>query len=88
MGEIDFVIADSNSVVPIEVKSGKDYERHNALTNVMNCAEYDITKAYVLYFGNIQQKGNVIYVPVYMTMCIQRNNDMPAVYNIDLSELQ
>ena len=32
-GELDFVIAQNGKVIPIEVKSGKDYERHSALTN-------------------------------------------------------
>ena len=31
-GELDFVIAQNGKVIPIEVKSGKDYERHNALS--------------------------------------------------------
>ena len=44
MGELDFVIDGQTSVIPIEVKSGKDYERHNALRNVLECKEYDIGK--------------------------------------------
>lgn len=33
-GELDFVIEQNGEVLPLEVKSGKDYERHKALTNV------------------------------------------------------
>lgn len=32
-GEVDFVISHNGSVIPIEVKPGKDYERHSVLTN-------------------------------------------------------
>ena len=34
-GELDFVVEHSGRVLPIEVKSGKDYEKHSALDNVM-----------------------------------------------------
>ncbi len=88
MGELDFVISDADGVVPVEVKSGKDYERHNALDNVLECAEYDIRKAYVLCSGNMTSKGRVIYAPVYMTMCIRKQEDGVGVYKIDLSGLQ
>ena len=43
-GEIDFVIELDGKVLPIEVKSGKDYESHRALSNIMNCNEYDIPR--------------------------------------------
>lgn len=56
MGELDFVIAENDAVIPIEVKSGKDYERHNALKNVLECKEYGIEKAYVLCVGNLEKK--------------------------------
>lgn len=87
MGELDFVIGDSNGVIPIEVKSGKDYERHNALTNVLNCREYDIDKAYVLCNCNMERKGKIIYAPIYMTMFIRRNAEKIGVYKVDLTGL-
>ena len=46
-GELDFVVECGSHVLPIEVKSGKDYERHNALTNVMGNEVYDVPQAYV-----------------------------------------
>ena len=88
MGEIDFVIADDGSVLPIEVKSGKDYERHNALRNVLECEEYGIDKAYVLCMGNIEKKEKVIYVPIYMTMFLSATRKDSDMFTIDLSALQ
>lgn len=87
MGELDFVIADYNGVIPIEVKSGKDYDRHNALSNVMECTAFGIKKAYVLCNGNVDKKGNIIYLPVYMTMFIKRTTESAGIYNIDLTGL-
>lgn len=88
MGELDFVIADHDSVVPIEVKSGKDYERHNALQNVLKCKDYEIKKAYVLSCGNIEKKDRIIYLPIYMTMLITPSQSRTNLYSVDISALQ
>lgn len=88
MGELDFVISDSSNPLPIEVKSGKDYSRHNALNNVMECREYDIPIAYVLCNGNMERKGKIVYAPVYMTMFIKPREITPGKYQIDISGLQ
>ncbi len=88
MGEFDFVISDASFPLPIEVKSGKDYERHNALNNVLTCKEYDIPKAYVLCHGNINVQGKVIYAPIYMLMFIRPQEIKNGIYKIDLSALQ
>ena len=49
-GELDFVVEFAGNMLPIEVKSGKDYERHNALSNVMENEDYAVPMAYVLLF--------------------------------------
>lgn len=70
LGELDFVISQNGEVIPIEVKSGKDYERHNALNNVLEVKNYAIDKAFVLCNGNVEVKGKRIYLPIYMLMFI------------------
>ena len=87
-GELDFVIELNGRVVPIEVKSGKDYEVHRALSNIMDCGEYDLPEAIILTNDNLQVVNKFIYAPIYMTMFIERNNDAPAFYKVDLSGLQ
>lgn len=70
-GEVDFLIDDydSLSVVPIEVKSGKDYTVHSALNNFVNNNDYHIQKGYVVSNERtIRQKGKIIYLPIYYTM--------------------
>ena len=47
LGELDFIIEENMHVVPIEVKSGKDYTVHSALDKVVKNAEYEVEKAYV-----------------------------------------
>ncbi|MBR6080462.1 MAG: ATP-binding protein [Treponema sp.] len=83
-GELDFVIKLDDEIVPIEVKSGKDYERHNALKNVLANPDYDIKKAYVLCNENLKVSGKITYLPIYMTMFIQNSVLPDFVYKIDL----
>lgn len=73
-GEVDYLIDDFErlSVVPIEVKSGKDYTIHSALSGFVNNEEYHIQKAYVLSNDRIVKcKGKITYMPIYFIMFIQ-----------------
>ena len=88
LGELDFVIEYRGEVLPIEVKSGKDYERHNALSNVTSSAEYDIREALVLCNGNVKVDGNVIYMPIYMLMFLKKDAVVDMKYRLDLSDLR
>ncbi len=80
-GELDFVIEHTGKVLPIEVKSGKDYAKHSALDNVMSAPEYGIDEAYVFTNENIKIKGKVTYLPIYMVMFLK---DEPIEF-IDIS---
>lgn len=86
-GELDFVIELDGKVLPIEVKSGKDYETHRALTNIMDCNEYAIPEAVVFGNDNLKMTGRVVYAPVYMAMFLEKNNAAPLYYKVDLSGL-
>lgn len=86
-GELDFVIEKDCKVVPIEVKSGKDYQRHNALSNVMANGDYGIPQALVLSNENVRQDGSVLYLPVYMVAFLEKQAPIDVVYRVDLSGL-
>ena len=87
-GELDFVVEYQGEVLPIEVKSGKAYERHRALSNIMDNEEYAIPEAIVFCQENIQVKNRLVYLPIYMLMFLQheRNNDL--TYQFDLAGLK
>ena len=88
-GEVDFLLETDRGVIPVEVKSGKDFERHNALNMLMSDPGYGISKAYVLCNDNIHTDGAVEYLPVYMTMFIKKGqNPGSLIYKVDLSGLQ
>ncbi len=73
-GEVDFLIDDyeSLSTVPIEVKSGKDYTVHSALTTFVQNEDYHIRKAVVLSNAReITTNGKITYLPIYDIMFFQ-----------------
>ena len=86
-GELDFVVELDSKVLPIEVKSGKDYETHRALSNIMDCGEYDLPKAIVFNNDNLQVVGKIVYAPIYMVMFLEKNNIAPSYYKVDLTGL-
>lgn len=87
MGEVDFVVELSGEVLPVEVKSGKDYIRHRALNNILDCREYDIPQAVVLCNGNYSVNDKVAYAPIYMVMFIRKEEALDVKFSLDLSGL-
>lgn len=87
-GELDFVIEVGGKVLPIEVKSGKDYDVHRALSNILDCGEYDLPEAVVFNNDNLKMEGKVTYAPIYMAMFLEKSNRAPTYYKVDLSMLQ
>lgn len=87
-GEVDFIIEKDGQVIPIEVKSGKDYKRHNALTNVMKNEDYQISKAYVFCNENLRKSEGVLYLPIYMVAFLEKKHLEEMNYSIDLSALR
>ena len=84
-GELDFVIKQDDKVIPLEIKSGKDYERHNALSNILRNEDYQIERAYVLCNSNIRTKEKITYLPIYMLMFIKNTELSSYIYKVDLS---
>ncbi len=75
-GEVDYLIDDYSdlSVVPIEVKSGKDYTVHSALNTFVRQEDYHIKKAFVVSNERtVKQKGKIIYIPIYYMMFFHAN---------------
>ena len=88
IGELDFVIEMSGKVVPIEVKSGKNYKSHKALDNFMKISEYHIEKAYVFSVGNVDKMENIIYLPIYMSYLLKEKTlDDAMIVEVDISGL-
>lgn len=89
MGELDFLIEYKEKVLPLEVKSGKGYTRHAALSNVLAAENYDIPQGIVLSNENVSTADKITYYPVYMIMFLEKEaakDDM--IYTPDFSILQ
>jgi predicted AAA+ superfamily ATPase len=71
IGELDFVIEDKEEVLPIEVKSGKNYKIHSALSNVLTDDNLGINEGLVFAETNVQKIDKVTYLPLYMVMAIE-----------------
>ena len=70
-GEVDFLFDDydSLSAVPIEVKSGKNYSVHSALSTFVKNDDYNVKKAYVLSNKRVvKQNEKKTYLPIYYVM--------------------
>ena len=77
-GEVDFLVTQNDGrVLPVEVKSGKDYKLHTSLNTLLGSAEYGIPEAVVLSLANVSQscrQGKPLwYLPLYMSFCIAQN---------------
>ena len=84
VGEIDFLIENKGVVIPLEIKSGKNYKRHNALDNLL-VDNVDIPKAYIFSNNNIEVDGNKVYLPIYMIMFFEKDQIKDMKYKVDLS---
>lgn len=87
-GELDFIIERNGKALPIEIKSGKDYYRHNAMDNILNLPDYDIEEGYVFCNGNVEISDKVSYFPIYMIMFLQKK-ELPneIMFDSDFSDL-
>ena len=72
-GEVDFIIEYEGKVLPIEIKSGKDYERHRAITNILEIKNYNIDYGIVFYNGNYIKKDKIDYFPIYLLEFLRNN---------------
>ena len=67
-GEVDFLVNDRQlqTVLPIEVKSGKDYKIHSAIDTFVDTPDYGIKRAVVLSNNRqIETIGKIIHMPIY-----------------------
>lgn len=70
-GEVDFLVddADNTTILPIEVKSGKDYYVHSALDAFLKNKDYNIRRGIVLSNEQrVYEKNGVVYMPIYYSM--------------------
>ena len=73
VGEVDYLVDDYNtlSILPLEIKSGKDYSNFRALPKLIENTNYRIVEG--LVFSNeqmVKKVGKITYLPIYYIMFI------------------
>lgn len=71
IGEVDFIVEMDGKILPLEVKSGKDFKKHKSLNNFLAEKEFKVTEGYVLCNNNVLKEESITYYPIYMTMFLK-----------------
>lgn len=77
-GEVDYLIDDMEnlSVLPLEIKSGKDYRVHSALDKFIGIKEYNIRQAFVLSNAReVETRDGITYMPIYYISCFRHEQE-------------
>lgn len=77
-GEVDYLIDDMGnlSVLPLEIKSGKDYRVHSALDKFLGIKEYNIRQAFVLSNAReVETRDGITYMPIYYISCFRHEQE-------------
>ena len=67
--EIDFLIRDGKRICPIEVKTSV-VSKHASLDRYMRRYSKTLGQAYVLCRKDLRKDGNILYLPIYMAICL------------------
>ncbi len=81
-GEVDFLIDNYSctSILPIKVKSGKDYSIYSALNNMLSTPDYHVHSAIVLSNDReVRQEGQVTYMPIYYALFLDAQGESGTV---------
>ena len=65
--EIDFLVAKKNKVCPIEVKSS-GYKTHASIDAFSNKFSSKVGQKYLIYTKDLRKDGDLLCIPLYMTM--------------------
>lgn len=87
-GELDFVIQNGMEVDLLEIKSGKDYKKHFALSKVSSVENWEFGRKIIFCSGNVEEEEGMEYLPWYLAMFYQVNKEPKEYkYEVDLSGL-
>ena len=67
--EIDFLLVRGRKLCPIEVKSSS-YARHRSFDLFAQKYPVKMGERYIIYTKDLKREGDIIYLPIYMTMCL------------------
>ncbi len=77
--EVDFLITWQDQVLPIEVKSGREYRQHVSLDKIMGDQHNGLKQAFVFTTSNLSAAGNVCYCPIYLCGWLRKETELPIL---------
>jgi uncharacterized protein len=85
IGEIDFLVEKDGEILPLEIKSGTDYQKHKSLDNLL--AATKLKEGLIFSPNNLSRNGKNLYLPIYMIELL-KNKETPAQkFTIDIAGL-
>lgn len=87
IGEVDFLVELDGAVIPVEVKSGKNYKKHAALNKLMKIENYHLSEAIVLSLHNVEVENHIVYLPIYMATFMKASPVQNIVVELDMAGL-
>lgn len=81
IGELDFVVQNGSKIDVLEIKSGRDYHKHSALTKALGIQEWSFDQKIVFCPGNIDKENGVLYMPLYMIMFYLQHQSKHIVWD-------
>ena len=67
--EIDFITVKNKKICPIEVKSS-GYTSHKSFDYLVEKYQMKMQDRFIIYTKDLKYQDGILYVPIYMTMCI------------------
>ena len=73
--EVDFLVEKDGVVLPVEVKSGKNYKTHASLDDLLAVSDYGVERALVVSNANVSSSpdGRIRYLPAYYLMFLEHD---------------
>lgn len=87
LGELDFLLEQGDEITLIEMKSGNDYKHHPAVNAALQNPGWHFKKTIVFCSGNIEQEGEIIYLPWYLMFFIKKNTSDGQAISFNLEAL-
>ena len=67
--EVDFLIKSGRKISAVEVKTGRSTD-HASLDYLLKKYTKQLEQCYVLHTKDLRKEGNLLYLPIYMAICL------------------
>ena len=88
IGELDFVLQKGLNAVLVEIKSGNDFKKHQAINHALDTKQWKFGESIVFSKSNVEIDGKITYLPWYMIIFFNNKVGLnELIYTVDLSGL-